>query len=282
MNILNSKNLDKGNVPKDILTLRKIFDSLGIEEYEKNTLNFMSEFLNTYITDLLNDAKKNMLLANRNKINIEDIKLAVKTKQNILYKNKLNVDDLKSLAYSVNRIELPNIPDSPNVLMPPFENSLLKNNFQVYSDNLYQFYHNNEHLNEENTILKTEIPMLGFKRKDEKLGDNKKSLGNPQRKKRKLSLTQAFKSSKEKEENAKKEKNKIKIENDFNEKGDNNDIDEGADPIFENIDNISNLNEDIEMKRDDNLTSHKQSSEKFESIHNDDDEGDLNEDDFKY
>ena len=52
MNILNSKNLDKGNVPKDILTLRKIFDSLGIEEYEKNTLNFMSEFLNTYITDL--------------------------------------------------------------------------------------------------------------------------------------------------------------------------------------------------------------------------------------
>ena len=278
MNILNSKNLDKGNVPKDILTLRKIFDSLGIEEYEKNTLNFMSEFLNTYITDLLNDSKKNMLLANRNKINIEDVKLAVKLKQNILYKNKLNVEDLKILANSVNKIELPGIPDTPNILMPPTDNSLLKNNFQIYSDNLFQYYLNNEHSNEENSNLKPEIPFLGFKRKDEKINEKKR---------RKLSLTQAFKTTKEKEENAKKlEKNKIKIENDLNEKNDNNnnnnninDNEEGGDAIFEDeiMDNLSNDNQNIESK---NLTSHKQSSDKFESIHNDDEDEGLNEDDF--
>ncbi len=289
MNILNSKNLDKGNVPKDILTLRKIFDSLGIEEYEKNTLNFMSEFLNTYITDLLNDSKKNMLLANRNKINIEDVKLAVNLKQNILYKNKLNVEDLKILANSVNKIELPGIPDTPNILMPPTDNSLLKNNFQIYSDNLFQYYLNNEHSNEENSNLKPEIPFLGFKRKDEKINENKNNENNTQKKRRKLSLTQAFKTTKEKEENAKKlEKNKIKIENDLNEKNDNNnnnnnnninDNEEGGDAIFEDeiMDNLSNDNQNIESK---NLTSHKQSSDKFESIHNDDEDEGLNEDDF--
>ena len=46
MNILTSKSIDKGNSPKDITIIRKMFDSLGIEEYEKNTLNYMSEFIN--------------------------------------------------------------------------------------------------------------------------------------------------------------------------------------------------------------------------------------------
>ena len=215
-----------------------------------------------------------MLFANRNKINIEDVKLAVKSKQNLLYKNKLNVDDLKSLANSVNRIPLPNIPDSPNVLMPPFENSLLKNNFQIYSENLYQYYHNNENLNEETSNLNPQIPLLGFKRKDEKIKENKTNESNPQKKKRKLSLTQAFKTSKEKEENAKKfEKNKIKIENDFSEKEFHNNND-NEDAIFED----EMMSHNIGSK---NLTSHKQSTDKFESIHDDEGEG-LNEDDFKY
>ena len=67
MNILNSKSIDKGNSPKDITIIRKIFDSLGIEEYEKNTLNYMSEFINSYIIDILKEAKKNMNLAKRDR-----------------------------------------------------------------------------------------------------------------------------------------------------------------------------------------------------------------------
>jgi hypothetical protein len=46
----------------------------GIEEYEKNSLNFVSEYLNTYITDLLVDSKNYALSADRNKINIDDVK----------------------------------------------------------------------------------------------------------------------------------------------------------------------------------------------------------------
>jgi histone H3/H4 len=46
----------------------------GIEEYEKNALNFVSEYLNSYITDILSDSKQYAFFAERNKINIEDIK----------------------------------------------------------------------------------------------------------------------------------------------------------------------------------------------------------------
>ncbi len=46
----------------------------GIEEYEKNTLNFIAEYLNTYILDILTDSKQNALYAERHKINIDDIK----------------------------------------------------------------------------------------------------------------------------------------------------------------------------------------------------------------
>jgi histone H3/H4 len=52
-----------------IMLLRK-----GIEEYEKNTLNFIAEYLNTYILDILTDSKQNALYAERHKINIDDIK----------------------------------------------------------------------------------------------------------------------------------------------------------------------------------------------------------------
>ena len=67
MNILNSKSIDKGNSPKDITIIRKIFDSLGIEEYEKNTLNYMSEFINSYIIDILQEAKKKYELSKEGK-----------------------------------------------------------------------------------------------------------------------------------------------------------------------------------------------------------------------
>ena len=48
--------------------------SPGIDEYEKNTLNFLSEYINTYIIEVLNDAKTFASLCERGKINIEDVK----------------------------------------------------------------------------------------------------------------------------------------------------------------------------------------------------------------
>jgi hypothetical protein len=51
-----------------------IMSSPGIDEYEKNTLNFLSEFINTYIIDILSDSKTLASVGERGKINIEDVK----------------------------------------------------------------------------------------------------------------------------------------------------------------------------------------------------------------
>ena len=126
-------------------------------------MNFLSEFLNTYVTDLLNDAKKNMLYANRNKINIEDVKLAVKSKQNTLYKNRPDVIALRDLATIVNDIPLPGIPDSTKVLLPPIENNLLRNNFQIYNEDIAKYYVEKK---ETSTMKPEDMTMLGLKRKD--------------------------------------------------------------------------------------------------------------------
>ena len=212
MNIINSKSIDKGKSPKDITIIRKIFSSLGIEEYEKNTLNYMSEFINSYIIDILQEAKKNMNLAKREKINIEDVESAVSSKQNHMYKNRTTLKDMKILSDKVNSIDLPEILESPIIKKPSLDNNLLRNNFQIYSDELNQIFLENKNMAENTSLRVDDMIMLGNKRKVNFSNDSKNNLnynGKLHKNKRKISLNQAFK--KTSQENAKKE-----IENDNN------------------------------------------------------------------
>ena len=255
MNILTSKSIDKGNSPKDITIIKKMFDSLGIEEYEKNTLNYMSEFINSYIVEILKESKKYMILSKREKINKEDVELAVKNKQSLMYQNRPDISRMKLLANQVNSIPLPFIPDTPNILMPPIENNLLRNNFQIYSDELNQALINEENKKflENSSLRPDDINMLGNKRKSNNTGNDSKNNLNIenkfsgfQKKRRKISLNQAFK--KTSQENAKKEiklnlnenNNNIKIK--LNDKKDSN---------FNSVNNDDN-NDDIDFDNDDN------------------------------
>ena len=260
MNILNSKSIDKGNSPKDITIIRKIFDSLGIEEYEKNTLNYMSEFINSYIIDILQEAKKNMNLAKREKINIEDVESAVNIKQNHIYKNRSTIQEMKLLADKVNLIELPNISESIN--RPPNNINLLNNNFQIYSKELNKIIMENKIMLENTSLRADDINMLGNKRKVNFANESRNNLNidnnGKTKNKRKISLNQAFK--KTSQENAKKEginiienNNNIKINfaepkkiiniktNNINITNNNEDEDED-DFDNEDIDNTNNNN----------------------------------------
>ena len=260
MNILNSKSIDKGNSPKDITIIRKIFDSLGIEEYEKNTLNYMSEFINSYIIDILQEAKKNMNLAKREKINIEDVESAVNIKQNHIYKNRSTIQEMKLLADKVNLIELPNISES--IKRPPNNINLLNNNFQIYSKELNKIIIENKIMLENTSLRADDINMLGNKRKVNFANESRNNLNidnnGKTKNKRKISLNQAFK--KTSQENAKKEginiienNNNIKINfaepkkiiniktNNINITNNNEDEDED-DFDNEDIDNTNNNN----------------------------------------
>lgn len=241
MNILTSNTVDKGNTPKDILMLRKFIENEGIEEYEKNTLNCLSEFLNTYITDILLKAKQNMTLANRNKVNIDDIKLAVKNKQNALYVNRPDIETLKQLSKEVNSVLLPSIPEVPHVLLPPIENNLLRNNFQVFSEDIAQYFNNC--IEESSSIKQEEVTLLGHKRKEnhhhEHKGNKKRirlsiDAQTTQHKHRKLSLTQPYKPKKEEEDNENDDGNNNDNENE--NENDNENGDNEQDAIFDKED----------------------------------------------
>ena len=261
MNILNSKSIDKGNSPKDITIIRKIFDSLGIEEYEKNTLNYMSEFINSYIIDILQEAKKNMNLAKREKINIEDVESAVNIKQNHIYKNRSTIQEMKLLADKVNLIELPNISES--IKRPPNNINLLNNNFQIYSKELNKIIMENKIMLENTSLRADDINMLGNKRKVNFANESRNNLNIDNngkiKNKRKISLNQAFK--KTSQENAKKEginiienNNNIKINfaepkkiiniktNNINITTNNNEDEDEDDFDNEDIDNTNNNN----------------------------------------
>jgi hypothetical protein len=223
-----------------------------------------------------------MILSKRGKINIEDVELAVKNKQKLMYQNRPAISKMKDLADRLNANPLPLIPESPNVLMPPIENNLLRNNFQIYSDELNQalFDEGNKNIIESSSLRPDDLNMLGNKRKFNVGNDSKNNLnsdakfGGFQKKKRKISLNQAFKKSSQ--ENAKKENmmninennNNIKINlndtkkssklNSINNDNNDDDIDFDDDNEMENNNNVDSTNnnkdedEDLKMEDEDN------------------------------
>ena len=188
MNIINSNN------SKEKSTIAKLLNDSGIKEYESEIINCMNEFINSYITNILKEAKKNMVRTKREKINIEDIELAIKKKQDKLYKNSSNIHDLKFLAEHVNSYELPQIPETPLVLKPPINNNLLRNNFQIYSDELNEILKDNKK-SLANASMKSDNFILGNKRNINEYNEKNKNNKTEQKNKRKKSNNQELKKS---------------------------------------------------------------------------------------
>jgi len=237
MNILNSSSLDNKNVPKDIFTLKKIFDNNNIYEYEKSTLPFLSEFLNNYITEILIESKKNMNLSGRNKINLDDVKLSVKNFQNKIYKNKIDIKEMKKISEEINKKNLPNIPEKE--ILPSNESNLLRNNFQIYSKELEKESLNNINNSNNNNIINinniinginsnltsslkiNESTFINNKRKSE-FESIKNEKGTKERR-RKLSLVTANKKNVKDKNIEKKNNNNINLNNDNKNNENNND-----------------------------------------------------------
>lgn len=74
MNILNRNVKDKNQYPKDILMLQNIIEEEGVEEYEKNCLSYLTDFINTYTVSILEESQVYAKLCGRSKANLEDIK----------------------------------------------------------------------------------------------------------------------------------------------------------------------------------------------------------------
>ena len=183
---------------KEKSTIDKLFKNLGIKEYENNAFNCLNEFIDLYITNILKDAKKNMIISKREKISVEDIELAINKNQNNMFNNRAKIPEMKFLANKVNIIDLPQIPENPVVLKPPINNNLLRNNFQIYSEELNKTLLDNKALLNDNVSKNSEINLIGNKRNksiDNKNYSSNKNNKKEQKNKRKKSISQENKKS---------------------------------------------------------------------------------------
>ncbi len=70
-----------------------------------------------------------------------------------MYSKKPDLSNLNQMAKEVNSFQLPNIPENPHILLPPPEHSLIRNNFQVYSEELEHILNNpNYEIDERNKL----------------------------------------------------------------------------------------------------------------------------------
>ena len=90
-----------------------------------------------------------------------------------MHSKKLEVNVLKEIVKENNNIPLPNIPDTPKILLPPPEHSLIRSNFQIYAEEILQnlnnpseSFDNNENRIEEDLDFNKKQTMIGLKRKD--------------------------------------------------------------------------------------------------------------------
>jgi histone H3/H4 len=269
---------------KEKSTIDKLFKNLGIKEYENNALNCLNEFIDLYITNILKDAKKNMIISKREKISVEDIELAINKNQNNMFNNRAKIPEMKFLANKVNIIDLPQIPENPVVLKPPINNNLLRNNFQIYSDILNKQLLENKNIYNNNPFENDGISLLGNKRNNDELNDkiNKSNNKKEQKNKGKKLMNQELrKLSKESKrfnliDNNIKENKKVKnlkIKNvsinsdDLNSKED--EFDSDNDDEIENI-NIgdSKFNKKEEGDIEENSDSVLEESEENENMDN--------------
>lgn len=94
-------------------------------------------------------------------------------KQETIFTKKPEVNTLRELAQEVNSQPLPNIPETPHVLLPPAEHSLMRNNYQVYSEEIHQ-NQNKEEPNKDDDLASTSKRnfMIGLKRKNHEYRPN--------------------------------------------------------------------------------------------------------------
>jgi len=99
--------------------------------------------------------------------------MVVKSKQANMHSKKIEVNVLKEMVKEGNNIPLPNIPDTPKILLPPPEHSLIRSNFQIFSEEILQNFNNPTEIHENvDNKIEDELDhtkkqtMIGLKRKE--------------------------------------------------------------------------------------------------------------------
>ena len=109
---------DDGPMPTDARLVSLILSSMGIQSYTERVPLQLLDFAYRYTLQTLQDAQIYAEHADRNTLNVEDIKLAIQARVNHSFRGPAPKDFLLELAQERNKRPLPAVNEAYGVRMP--------------------------------------------------------------------------------------------------------------------------------------------------------------------
>mmetsp|Transcript_6281 Transcript_6281/g.9128 ORF Transcript_6281/g.9128 Transcript_6281/m.9128 type:complete len:170 (+) Transcript_6281:15-524(+) len=126
----NNNSIKESPVPKAAIAAHELINSCGIQEYDPKLIQQVLEYMNTYASNLLEDAQVYHMHSEQDRdLNLDDVKLAISTREQHQYTEVPSTDNLVKLARSKNKF---NISIEKNaVMLPPARLCVSSNNYRI-------------------------------------------------------------------------------------------------------------------------------------------------------
>ncbi|CAM9384621.1 unnamed protein product [Ectocarpus fasciculatus] len=106
---------------RDEKSIVRLLKDAGVTSYEPRVVSHLVDRMRRYTREVLIDARDYADHAGRSDLGMQDVRLAVRKKQDALSAGPPSREDQIRQADEVNRIPLPAIPDKFGVRLPPFQ-----------------------------------------------------------------------------------------------------------------------------------------------------------------
>lgn len=120
--------------PRDARTVEAILRSMGVEQYDPRVVNQLLEVLYRYVSSVLTDAREFSEHADKSAIDVDDVRLAIRSKVAFTFTQPPPRDVTMRLAAERNAIPLPPVAQRAGVALPPPEFQLTASNYRVILD----------------------------------------------------------------------------------------------------------------------------------------------------
>ncbi|GIY47911.1 hypothetical protein CEXT_469211 [Caerostris extrusa] len=121
------------SIPKDAQIIDAILKENDIVDYEDRILNLLLEFINRYVTDVIDDAQRFANHSNKKTIDVQDISLALNQQSNKHFITPPDREVTTAMAKLKNSIPLPQIKSNAGLRLPPDRYTLTACNYRVKS-----------------------------------------------------------------------------------------------------------------------------------------------------
>ncbi|KAE9528844.1 hypothetical protein AGLY_012419 [Aphis glycines] len=125
----------QGNhIVKDSQIIKSIMKDLGIREYDHQVVNQLLEFNYRYTTLVLEEAKAYSSFANKNEVDVDDVKLAINLARDNVFHKSPPQNELIKASNEINKKPLPAIKPACGLRIPPNSSNFIQANYKLKTD----------------------------------------------------------------------------------------------------------------------------------------------------